>query len=78
MDYNTLPGGLGPAFASNNMAMDRFEDMTDDEKKEYVERSRGALSKKDMDNLVDSLNEDEEPDLHLEDVNQIFRGPGIG
>jgi hypothetical protein len=25
-----------------------------------------------------SEDEDEEPDLHLEDVNQIFKGPSIG
>lgn len=78
MDYNTLPVGLGLAFATNRAAMDRFVDMTDDEKKEFVERSRGVMSKKEMDSLVSSLAEDEEPDLHLEDVNQIFRGPGIG
>ncbi len=78
MDYNTLPVGLGLAFANNRAAMDRFVDMTDDEKKEFVERSRGVLSKKEMDSLVNSLAEDEEPDLHLENVNQIFKGPGIG
>jgi hypothetical protein len=78
MDYNTLPVGLGLAFATNRAAMDRFVDMTDDEKKEFVERSRGIMSKKEMDSLVSSLTEDEEPDLHLEDVNQIFKGPSIG
>lgn len=79
MDYNTLPIGLGLAFANNRAAMDRFVDMTDDEKEEFVERSRGAMSKKEMEQLVGSLAEDnEEPDLHLEDVNQIFKGPSIG
>lgn len=78
MDYNTLPVGLGLAFATNRTAMDRFADMTDDEKKEFVERSRSVMSKKEMDSLVNSLAEDEEPDLHLENVNQIFKGPGIG
>lgn len=78
MDFNTLPVGLGLAFASNQTAMDRFADMTDDEKKEFVERSRSVMSKKEMDSLVSSLAEDEEPDLHLENVNQIFKGPGIG
>ena len=78
MDYNTLPVGLGLAFATNRAAMDRFADMSDDEKKEFVERSRSVMSKKEMDNLVSSLAKDEEPDLHLEDVNQIFKGPGIG
>lgn len=78
MDYNTLPIGLGLAFATNSAAMERFADMTDDEKKEFVERSRNVMSRKEMDSLVNSLTEDEEPDLHLEDVNQIFKGPSIG
>ena len=78
MDYNTLPVGLGLAFATNSAAMERFADMTDDEKKEFVERSRNVMSRKEMDSLVNSLTEDEEPDLHLEDVNQIFKGPSIG
>jgi len=78
MDYNTLPVGLGLAFATNRTAMDRFVDMTDDEKKEFVERSRSVMSKKEMDSLVNSLTEDEEPDLHLENINQVFKGPGIG
>ena len=79
MDYNTLPIGLGLAFANNQLAMDRFVDMTDEEKEEFVERSRSAMSEKDMDRLVASLvKEDEKPNLHLEDVNQIFKGPSIG
>lgn len=79
MDYNNMPVGLGMAFATNRPAMDRFVDMTDDEKKEFLERSHNAMSKKEMDELVNSLaKEDEEPNLHLEDVNDIFRGPSIG
>lgn len=79
MDYNTLPVGLGLAFAMNRPAMDRFAGMTDDEKEEFIERSRGVMSKKEMERLVDSLvKEDEEPDLHLEDVKNIFKGPSIG
>lgn len=78
MDYNTLPVGLGLAFATNRAAMDRFADMTDNEKKEFIERSRDVMSKSEMEDLVSSLTEDEEPDLHLEDVNQIFQGPSIG
>lgn len=79
MDYNTLPVGLGLAFATNREAMDRFADMSDDEKKEFIERSRSVMSKKEMERLVGSLvEEDEEPDLHLEDVKNIFKGPSIG
>lgn len=79
MDYNTLPVGLGLAFATNREAMDRFADMSDDEKKEFIERSRGVMSKKEMERLVGSLVEEaEKPDLHLEDVKNIFKGPSIG
>ena len=79
MDYNNMPVGLGMAFATNRPAMDRFVDMTDGEKKEFLERSHNAMSKKEMDELVNSLTkEDEEPNLLLEDVNDIFKGPSIG
>ncbi len=79
MDYNMLPVGLGLAFATNRAAMDRFVDMTDDEKEEFIERSRGVMSKKEMERLVGSLvKEDEKPDLHMEDVKDIFKGPSIG
>ena len=79
MDYNTLPVGLGLAFATHWVAMERFAGMTDNEKEEFIERSRGVMSKKEMERLVNSLvKEDEEPDLHLEDVKNIFKGPSIG
>lgn len=79
MDYNELPLDLGLAITSNRTAMDRFVDMTDDEKKEFIERSRGVMSKQEMEKLVGSLgSEEEEPNLHLEDVNDIFKGPSIG
>lgn len=79
MDYQNLPLDLGLAITTNRAAMDRFVDMTDNEKEEFIERSRGAMSGKEIEKLVSSLaKEDEEPDLHLEDVNKIFQGPGIG
>ena len=79
MDYNNLPLDLGFAITTNHAAMDRFVDMTDDEKEEFIERSRGAMSGKEIEKLVNSLaKEEEEPNLHLEDVNDIFKGPGIG
>ncbi len=79
MDYQNLPLDLGLAITTNRAAMDQFVDMTDDEKEEFIERSRGAMSGKEIEKLVSSLaKEDEEPDLHLEDVNKIFQGPGIG
>ncbi len=79
IDYNELPLGLGLAFAANRMAMDRFVDMTDDEKAEFIERSRSTMSKTEMENLVSSLAEDdEEPDLQLDRPSDLFKGPSIG
>ena len=79
MDYNQMPLDLGIAITANRAAMDRFVDMSDDEKTEFIERSRGVMSKSEIDRLVDSLvTEDETPDVHLEDVKDIFKGPSIG
>lgn len=79
MDYNNLPLNLGLALTTNRAALDRFVDMSDGEKEEFIERNRGVMSQKELDRLVDSLaKEDEEPDLHLEKVRDIFKGPGIG
>lgn len=79
MDYTNLPLSLGIAITSNRAAMDRFVDMTDDEKNDFIERGRGIMSKTEIDKLVNSLvQEDEKPDVHLEDVKDIFKGPSIG
>lgn len=79
MDYNQMPLNLGLAITSNRAAMDRFVDMSDDEKTEFIERSRSMMSRDEMDQLVNSLvKEDEEPNVHLEDVKDIFKGPSIG
>ena len=79
MDHNNLPLDLGLAIATNRAALDRFVDMPDGEKEEFIERNRGVMSQKELDKLVNSLaKEDEEPDLHLENVKDVFKGPGIG
>ena len=79
MDYNQMPLNLGLAITSNRLAMDRFVDMTDDEKSEFIERGRGMMSRDEIDQLVNSLvKEEEEPDVHLEDVDDVFKGPAIG
>lgn len=79
MDYNQMPLNLGLAITSNRAAMDRFIDMTDDEKSDFIERGRGVMSREEIDKLVNSLvKEDETPDVHLEDVKDIFKGPSIG
>ncbi len=79
MDYNNMPLSLGLAITSNRAAMDRFVDMTDDEKQEFIERGRSMMSRDEIDSLVDSLAADDgKPDVHLEDVKDIFNGPSIG
>lgn len=78
MDYNNLPLDLGVALTTNRAAMDRFVDMSDDEKEEFIERNRSVMSKKEIERLVNSLAKEEELDLHLENINDIFKGPGIG
>ena len=79
MDYNDLQLNLGLAITTNREAMDRFVDMTDAEKEQFIERSQDTMSKSEMEKLVNSLTIDEEkPDVHLEDVNNIFKGPSIG
>ena len=52
MDYNQMPLNLGLAITANRTALDRFVDMTDDEKSEFIERSRGMMSKGEIDKLV--------------------------
>lgn len=79
MDYNDLPLGLGLALTTNREAMDHFVDMTDAEKEQFIERNRGVMSRDELDKLMDSLAVDEErPNVHLEDVNDVFKGPSIG
>ena len=74
-----MPLNLGLAITSNRLAMDRFVDMTDDEKKEFIERGRGMMSREEIDDLVNSLAKEEEmPDVHLENVKDLFKGPSIG
>ena len=79
MDYNQMPLNLGLAITSNRIAMDRFVDMTDEEKSDFIEKSRGMMSRDEIDSLVNSLAEEEgKPNVHLEDVKDIFKGPSIG
>lgn len=78
MDYNQLPVGIEYAFAANQTDRDKFTSMSDDEKKEYIERNRSTLSQKELDKLMDSIGEDEDDGPNLDDVSGIFKGPSIG
>lgn len=61
MDYNSqIPVGLGFVYSANQMSEDRFSNLSDDEKREYIERNRDRLSKKELESLTASLGNDEE------------------
>jgi len=77
MDFNQMPLEAGYAFAANRLAMDHFSDLSDDEKREYIERNRSNLSEKEVDRLTSSLKEEDE-NVHFEDPTALFRGPSIG
>lgn len=78
MDFNQMPLGLGIAYSANRMAMDRFTDMSDDEKREYIERNRSSLSDEELNSLTASLGEDTEDKPEHKDPFNMFFGPGIG
>ncbi|MCH5249000.1 MAG: hypothetical protein J1E98_03675 [Lachnospiraceae bacterium] len=67
MDYNNFEGlylDLGFVAMDNLMKQDRFSNMTDDEKKEYIERNRSVLSEDTIDRMEASIvEEDDVPDL---------------
>ncbi|MCM1263686.1 MAG: hypothetical protein NC313_13310 [Butyrivibrio sp.] len=74
-NYNNMPIGLGLAFMDNRLAEDKFYDMSDDEKKEYIERNRSSLSESDIDKLTASLGSDDDD---FGNPMSVFKGPGIG
>lgn len=59
MDYNQLPLSLGFLGLENQIENDRFSNMSDDEKKEYIERNRSRLSDDEIDRLTSSIAEDD-------------------
>ena len=59
MDYNQLPLSLGFLGMENQIENDRFSNMSDDEKKEYIERNRSRLSDDVVDRLTASIAEDD-------------------
>lgn len=77
MDFNQMPLELGYAMAADRLVADNFSNMSDDEKKEYIERNRSILSDKELDRMSASLKEEEE-DVHFGDPTSLFRGPSIG
>lgn len=50
-----LPLGFGMALAQNEAAMQRFESLTEEEKKAVLQRTHSVSSKREMQQLVASL-----------------------
>ena len=92
MDYNLMPLGFAYANSADRLSRDDFTNLTDDEKREYIERNRGNLSDKELDELTASLGKDAKENQgkdmdagtsagknpESENPYGIFRGPGIG
>ncbi len=77
MDFNQMPLEVGYAMAAERLAKNEFSNMSDDDKKEYIERNRSILSDKELERMTASLKEEEE-EVHFKDPTSLFRGPGIG
>ncbi|MCM1544673.1 MAG: YdeI/OmpD-associated family protein [Ruminococcus sp.] len=55
MDQIDLPMGFGMALAQNEKAMAKFESLSEQEKRNVIERTHSVKSKKEMRELVDGL-----------------------
>lgn len=92
MDYNLMPLGFAYANSADRLSKDIFTNLTDDEKREYIERNRHNLSDKELDEMTASLGQDARENQgkdtdgetglkktpESENPYGIFRGPGIG
>lgn len=56
LNNDEIPVGLSMALAENLRAMERFGSMSESDRQEFINRSRGAHSKQEMRNLVADLN----------------------
>jgi hypothetical protein len=50
-----LPLGFGMALAQNELAMQRFEALSEAEKQSVIQQTHSVTSKREMQQLVDSL-----------------------
>lgn len=78
MDYNQMPFGYGFLPASDAIDSDGYSNMSDDEKREYIERHRSILSEDELDRLTASLGEDANDGSDFQDPISLFQGPSIG
>lgn len=52
---SNMPIGFSFALGTNDQALAKFGEMTDEEKKQVIEAARAAQSKKEMRSLVDQI-----------------------
>lgn len=78
MDYNQMPFGYGFAPIIDVEDQDGYSNMSDDEKREYIERHRSKLSESELEKLTSSLGNEEEEVPHFKDPISLFKGPSIG
>lgn len=78
MDYNQMPFGYGFAPIIDVEDQDGYSNMSDDEKREYIERHRSKLSESELERLTSSLGNEEEEVPHFKDPISLFKGPSIG
>lgn len=55
LNNDEIPVGLSMALAENLRAMERFSNMNDQERQEFISRSRSVGSKQEMRSLVSGL-----------------------
>ncbi|MDE6761007.1 MAG: hypothetical protein K2J90_10070 [Lachnospiraceae bacterium] len=55
LNNDEIPVGLSMALAENLHAMERFSNMDESEKQEFIRRSRAVSSKQEMRSLVSGL-----------------------
>lgn len=55
LNNNEIPVGLSMALAENLHAMEKFSNMAESEKQEFIRRSRAVSSKQEMRSLVSGL-----------------------
>jgi len=55
MDFYNIPVGFGLALSSNTAAMNRYAHLSEDEKKDILNKAHNVRSEKEMYSLVASL-----------------------
>ncbi|MDE6201886.1 MAG: hypothetical protein K2G19_00240 [Lachnospiraceae bacterium] len=73
MDYqfSNLPLGLGMVLAMNERARAGYDSLSETEKEHIILKCKDARSRKEMDQIIDSLSSSE-------GIADLFRGPNIG